>query len=280
MKLEEIGYAKKQINALNKKNICTAEDLVLYLPKRYKDYRKLSLITSAEEDKFGAFNGELIFCDKRAGKKWYIFLKIRQDDGTIFNVMYFSEMFRYKAYLALLHKRVVVYGKPAYDASYGWSLKYPEVMTAEEEYRPHIAPVYTKIEGLSDEALEKGIQSAISLIEEPLCNEMLSKTKLPHYKNALQFVHRPQNTEELACGKRRLLFNDMFYFADALGKAEAHGTETSKIIFSKEEKMKELESNLPYELTTDQKKVLKQFRQQVVSGGRFNALIQGDVGCG
>ena len=280
MLLKEIGVSTRHQNAFAKKNIYTTNDLVQYFPKRYHDYQKMQLIKDAIPDRYGAFNGELIFCDKRMGKKWYMVMRIRQDDGTDIGIVMFSETFRYKEFTNLLHKRVVIYGKPEYDTKYGWSVKYPENLMPEEKFVSHIEPVYTKIEGISDQAFYEHMNKCIDMAKEPLDVRLLRKTGMQEYKQSLINVHYPKTSMDLAGAKRRLLFNDMLYFAEALGKSETHGTEKTNIILKKFEKIIELSNLLPFDLTDDQKKVINTFVKKTKSGDRFNALIQGDVGCG
>lgn len=276
MQLTELGLTKRQCTALGTKNILTAADLTHYYPKRYHDYTKLQYVKNAP-DAFGIFNGELIFCDKRLGKKWYMVLRMRQDDGTEVSILMFSETFRYNEISSYLHKRITVCGKPQYDDTYGWSIRYPENIRPESEFVPHIAPVYTKIQGISDNALYAAIDKAVEYAVEPLDNRLVSELRLMPYQTSLKQVHHPDSESLLRTAKQRLCLNDMIYFAEAL---EKEPPSESRIIFKDQRKMKELLDVLPYELTPDQKKVLSAFTEQTNSGKRFNALIQGDVGCG
>ena len=273
-KLEEIGMTTRQIHALENKYIYTCEDLVQYFPRRYHDYRKLQLVT--ETEKFGIFNGELTFCDKRAGKKWYIFLKMRQDDGNMVNILMFSDIYRFKEIAGMLHKRITVCGKPCHD-EYGWSIKYPEHIQLESEFTPWIEPIYVKIKGISDSAFNGFMRKAIEIQEEPLDMRLVDEMKLMDFQTALKGIHFPSDNKEMSTAKQRLLFNDLFYFAESL----VHDEENTKsnIHFDCYEQFEKFIKQLPYELTSDQKTIIDKFKS-TTNGERFNALVQGDVGCG
>ena len=278
MELSEI-LTTRQRNVLATKNIFTPEDLVLYTPKVYRDYRKLQLVKDADPNRYGIFNGTLIFCDKRAGKKWYMVMRMVQDDGTQVLFLMFNETFRFEEFSKLINKRITICGKPQYD-EYGWSIKYPEHLKKEEDFVPHIEPVYTKIKNLSDEALLKSIDACIPNIQEPLDRRIFNDYNLIEYQDALKLIHHPKTDGDIRTGKSRLLLNDMLYYAESLGKAEEHGTENSSFIINKLGLAKQMIASLPYKLTDDQKNVLNKFYTTVSKGKRFNTLIQGDVGCG
>ena len=273
-KLEEIGMTTRQIHALENKYIYSCEDLVQYFPKRYHDYRKLQLVT--ETDRFGIFNGELTFCDKRAGKKWYLFLKMRQDDGNVVNILMFSDVYRFKEIAGMLHKRITVCGKPCHD-EYGWSIKYPEHVALESEFVPHIEPIYVKVKGISDPAFYEAMKKAISLQEDPLDSRLVSEMNLMDYQTALKAIHLPVDDKQMLVAKNRLMFNDLLYFADSLIHDERKTK--SNIHFNHHELFDRFVKELPYELTTDQQTIINKF-QSTTTEERFNALIQGDVGCG
>lgn len=280
MLLSELGLTKRQITAFGKKHIESSEDLVQYFPKQYRDYRELRLIKDAPEDRYSVFPGELIYVDKRLGKKWYLVMKMRQDDGTVVGIMMFSETFRFEEFASYLHKRITVCGKPQYDPTYGWSVQYPERIALEEKFIPHIEPVYTKIQGITDETLNQAIHNSIKNTTEPLDGRLVRELSLMPYQNALYELHGPSDEGALRTAKQRISLNDMLYFADALGRADVHGTEMTDILFSDHSSLNELNGMLPYDLTEDQQNILAVFEEKTRTGYRFNALIQGDVGCG
>lgn len=280
MLLKDTGLNKRQVTAFAKKNIRTTEDLARYVPRAYRDYSTLQNIKYASPEKFGAFSGILTYCDKRLSSRWYLVMRVQQDDGTNFGVMMFTDTYRFKEYAALLHKRVVVYGKPCFDEKYGWQVRYPEGIEDFGDYVPHIKPVYTKIKGISDEVFEKSMKEAVDAQEDPMAPELPGKLGVMPYREALMAVHYPDSRSVLSRGCARLKLNDMMFFAEALGKVNGKGTETTDILFPKHDRMREFIASLPYELTDDQEKVLEAFRSCTETGKRFNALVQGDVGCG
>lgn len=256
------------------------DDIAMYIPKAYHDYRKYHLVSEAPKDRYCAFAGTLVYCDLRYGAKQYIVARIKQDDRTNVLVMLFSETYHYKQYKMLTGKRVVVCGKASHDDQYGWSVKYAGPIIEEKAFVPRIEPVYGKIQGITDTVLLKTIKTAVEQAEEPLGPELVRRMSMMPYKEALREIHAPTGEGPLRTAIDRIQMNDMMYFAEALGRADTHGTDESPILFTKHEEMQQFVHNLPYKMTEDQEKALKEFTDTAASGRRFNTLIQGDVGCG
>ncbi|MDO4647047.1 MAG: ATP-dependent DNA helicase RecG [Eubacteriales bacterium] len=280
MKLSEIGATKRQETMLAKRNILSVEDLALFLPTSYRDYRQIVSIQDASPDQFSAFSGKLVSVKKKYGKKAYLVMRLHQADGTCILVLYFSEVFLYEKYQALLDQEVVICGRPAYDDTYGWSIKDPSPCVSKEAFVPSFDPVYRNIEGVSVTTLRSLMEKAVSEQIEPLEKEVLDKYRLPGYRQALQCIHFPEDLKTVQAAKMRLMFNDLLYFSNALGMAEAHRPERTKVIFERNELSDRFIRSLPYELTEDQTKVVSKFRAVTRTGKRFQALVQGDVGCG
>ena len=278
MDISGLPLQKKTVNAFRKRNIRTSGDLCRIIPRAYHDYRSIVRFQDAGE-KFSAFAGELVYCDRRMGKKWYLVLKLMQGDGTMATVLMFAETYRYGELCGLLHKRVVVLGKACFDGQYGWSIRQVAAICPEAAFKPGIEPVYPKINGITDEAYRAALEAAISCQEEILEEEVRENYGLPSYPKMLQMVHHPMSEKDISAGRYAFVFHDLLYLALGL-VPEGHGNENASCLLPLDAKEKELLSVLPYGLTRDQEKVLDAFDRCASTGKRFNALVQGDVGCG
>ena len=279
MLLSEFGITKRTQNALAKKHIQTTDDIVKIYPRAYHDFKEIHPIQYADANVFCAFAGKLVYCNRRQQAKPYLVLKIIQDDGLSFSVIMFNELYRYEDFLSLKGQKVVIYGKADYSEEYGWSVKSPYHLHSFETFKPHIEPVYTKIQGVSEEMFHDLLQKSISIQNEPLEDEILSKYKLMPFKKAIELIHKPYSLSQLSAAKYRMLFNDLLYFALSLN-LHKEIKESTAIQLSKTDLMKQFIESLPYSLTTDQNEVLSHFLSSVTNGKKFNALVQGDVGCG
>ena len=159
--------------------------------------------------------------------------------------------------------------------------------------RNFLDPVYPSTEklkqrGLNGRQIAKLTQvliqqlSANDLLEnipENICNHLQLMNRLEAYKN----VHFPKNLQDYEQAIQRLKFEEFLIAQIRLQLIKIQRHKVSKGVVFKE--VGNLFNNfynhhLPFELTNAQKNVLKQIRQDTVSGHQMNRLLQGDVGSG
>ncbi len=280
MDLIKAGIDKRVATALKKKHIVTVNDIVRYTPSKYHDYKTIKNIKDAVDGPYSAFCGKLISLDKRFSRKFYITMKFLQNDGTVFRAVLFSDTQKYPEYLKLREQEVVICGQAEYSDQYGYSVKNGYNIKLASDFTPGIEAGYSKIKGVTEEKFQKMLSDAMESIEEPFEDAVLSKYRLPGYKECLHGLHTPQEAKDVSVGKYRMLFDDLFYFASVLNIGEENNKETSDIVFSKFEKTVSFMKDLPYDLTKDQKNVLNVFASNAKNGKRNKLLVQGDVGCG
>ena len=92
-------------------------------------------------------------------------------------------------------------------------------------------------------------------------------------------IHNPLTPDDISATQRRLIFDDLFYFASRLFREERQ-TDESDFIIEKTEVMQRVIAELPYKLTDDQLNTVLKIVENGKKGKRINALVQGDVGCG
>lgn len=281
MKLEELGIAKKVITALEKKNINTTTDLARTFPRKYLDYRKIKSINEAVGNDC-AVAGYVQHIEKKStnGINMISAQAIDINTGQIFTVRWFGMSYLWEAIQKFPHRNMVFCGKVTYDAKYGYGLSNPFSFHAYEQYKGKIVPVYPKFKGVSEQNLKKLIADALKLEKEPLPEDVLAKTKLMRYEEALRTLHYPSDFEEIEAAKKRIIFNDMLYFTLQIKKTGQEGKKESPYLVKSLEKTKKFIADRPFELTSDQSKCLTTIFDNMWNGTRVNALVQGDVGCG
>ena len=92
-------------------------------------------------------------------------------------------------------------------------------------------------------------------------------------------IHSPNTIEEVGETQRRLIFDDLFYFASRLYREERE-TPISDFVIERTDMVKQIISELPFILTEDQRTTVDKIIENAKEGNRINALVQGDVGCG
>jgi len=120
-------------------------------------------------------------------------------------------------------------------------------------------------------------------IRETLSEEILQSLNFISKEEALKSIHFPANQDLLRKSQARLKFEELFFIQLKLLKYKIGRQEQVKgHIFKKVGNYLNsfYQSNLKFELTGAQKKVIKEIRADLGSGKQMNRLLQGDVGCG
>ncbi|MDP9040956.1 MAG: DEAD/DEAH box helicase, partial [Bacteroidota bacterium] len=113
--------------------------------------------------------------------------------------------------------------------------------------------------------------------------DIRSKTDLISRYQAFQSIHFPATPLAYQLALFRLKFEELFLNQVRTGLVKTQRQKHSRgVIFSQVGRFfNDFYSNaLPFELTAAQKKVIKEIRQDTVTGHQMNRLLQGDVGSG
>ena len=163
----------------------------------------------------------------------------------------------------------------------------PEIFS-EDEYEKNInknQPIYPLTQGITQKSLRSIIRQAIDITKNQLVEYLPSEIRetyhLAEYNYAISQIHYPDNDESLNEAKKRLVFDEFLLYQLALINLKQERKVTNNNFIIKD--IKEIEiliSNLPYELTNAQKKVLKDIISDLKSNKVMNRLVQGDVGSG
>lgn len=271
--IEVLGFTTQKINQFYTKNIYTVGNLATYKPRDYYDYRKTKKVSEVvdKEDcimflkvKKKSLNGGNInlSCEDRNGGKIYLTLFKKE---YLINSIKVGECYFFIGRISIntpfINMAVSMFGQD------------------KDKYRK-IYPIYSKIGGMSEEYLNKAIESAVELVpsEDFLEDGIIQKYGLMDNKQSLRVIHNPKDFEELDKAKERILFNDLF-IANLKIQKNNH-KEMHDINIEKFELAKSIISSLPFDLTDGQKEALEGMSRKLIDGEVLKALVQGDVGCG
>jgi ATP-dependent DNA helicase RecG len=113
--------------------------------------------------------------------------------------------------------------------------------------------------------------------------DVRQKNKLISRFRAFQLIHFPDNPDSYNKASIRLKFEELFLNQIRTGMIKTQRQKQSRgVIFNHVGPLfNDFYSNiLPFELTSAQKRVLKEIRQDTATGHQMNRLLQGDVGSG
>ena len=280
--LKGIGEARAKL--LEKLDIRTVYDLISYFPRAYEDrsiIRELSGIGDGETCCVRAIVVSTPLLSRiRKGLNLTRF-RIADDSGsaevTFFNQPYVKNSLR-------VGTRYSFYGR---FQRFGnkLSLQNPTYERSDEEGKTtgRIVPVYRLTAGISQNVLIKsirqGLDECLDELQDLLPQETIRRYGLPEIHQAYRSIHMPPDMAEAMRARERLVFEELFVLACALGSMKnQRRNEAGHVI--PVPAFDEFAEALPFTLTKAQMRAIRESIADMAFGRAMNRLVQGDVGSG
>ncbi|HYF38273.1 MAG TPA: DEAD/DEAH box helicase, partial [Gemmatimonadales bacterium] len=284
------GIGERRAEALARLGIHTARDLLWHLPHRYIDASTLTPLARAEVGQEVACAGRVVakgVLPTRRGLR--IFHAVLRDDSGLLECVWPGQPFLDRT--VAVGQTLLVSGPVRfYHGRQMAPREFVILADAEGEGDPltggKVLPVYPATEGLSHKIIrslvERHLDHLIALSEDVLPERVRLTLELPTLREALRAVHRPGTIIEAEQGRRRLAFDELFDLQLMLIRARAVAKRhRSGVAFSlKRDLTTRLRESLPWELTGDQQRALREIVADMTSPDRMHRLLMGDVGTG
>ena len=279
--LKGIGPAKaKQFANLN---IYTLEDLICHFPRGYEDRTRLVPIEKLEVDRPACFKAMVMNSPRTAHiRKGLDLTRVTVADHTgrltltFFNQKFTAEQLQYG-------KEYIFYGAVSGDFI-GYNMTSPvfESLDSPPVTTRRILPIYPLTAGLSNAAVLRAVQQALSLCDPP--KEIIPESIRREYgilpaERAYYAIHAPGSMEEAELAKKRLIFEEFFIFSAGLSLMRASRASKTAPVYSQLE-LQAFYQALPFRLTNAQQRAIGEIRNDFAKGAPMNRLVQGDVGSG
>lgn len=276
-------------------DIFTFKDLLEYYPFRHIDKTRVDKIasinpTSEFAQVAGRLTGFNIIGEKRS-KRLVAYL---QDETGEIELTWFQGISWVEKTLET-GRLYLAFGKPGFFMN-KLQMSHPEIeiFTPEKaEGKKFLEPIYStteklKARGLNGRAMGKLTFALLQLLSAKEFPENLPESITRQYRfvsrwEAFCNIHFPASDEKYIHALRRLKFEELFFAQLRLGMIRSTRHRFSKgWVFDKVGEFFNTFYNhyLPFQLTTAQKRVLKEIRRDVGAGKQMNRLLQGDVGSG
>ncbi|HRP89586.1 MAG TPA: ATP-dependent DNA helicase RecG [Edaphocola sp.] len=269
-------------------------DLLLHFPYRYLDATNVQQISSINPDQeWVQLKGIIINLQEHGtGFKKRLTAQLLDPSGKV-ELVWFQGI---NTVMNMIEPNTAytVFGKISYFNGLP-NIAHPEIektTTQQHTAGNTLQPVYSVTEKLRAKAINnrtfaKFTQALLEKLRpedvyEPLPIPVLQQYNLIGRYKALKEIHFPSDAEQLAAAIYRLKWEELFIThlkiikSNLKNKAQA-GFTFVKINHAFNSFYKE---NLPFPLTNAQKRVVKEVRNDVLTGKQMNRLIQGDVGSG
>lgn len=301
------GIGPKRVGILEKYQIRTIEDLLLYFPYGYLDRSQVVRISDLSKY-IKSFKPVTIFAEvygqeakrSRRRNKIIFYLTVRDESGFLTCVWF--EGFQWLKDKFEVGELLALSAVPTYDKYYRPQFVHPQydrLKKSEEDEidwgklfnTGGIIPKYkstAELEkvGLDSRGFRRIIRNAINdyidIIDESLPQGILNNQNLYNLKEAIYSIHFPRNFKDLEQAQKRLKFEELFFLQlmFAIRKRNLKTLSRGFVYNVKSTLARQLVNSLNFELTSAQKRVLKEIITDMQSPVPMNRLLQGDVGSG
>ena len=290
------GVGERRALLLQKElGIRTLGDLLYYFPFRYIDRSRIWRIGEIADD-------SLTYLQLRAritgfqhvgsGPKKRFIAVVADGSGT-------AELVWFKG-INWIEKRLeagreyIIFGRPAFFNG-ALNLVHPEVESVLEQanrFHAEVQGVYSTTEKLNNGQL--GTKAIYTLmcnlwpqveghLRETLPGDVMSRYGLVPLRDALYNIHFPTSQQALRAAEYRLKFEELFGIQlNILREQRGRKARNDGFLFPAVGRFFNgfYNEKLPFPLTGAQKRVIREIRQDTVTGHQMNRLLQGDVGSG
>jgi len=286
------GIGERRAEAFQRLGVRSAQDLLWHIPFRYLDASSVTPLARARIGDEVACVGTVVakrLMPTRSGLR--IFTAVLRDDSGMLECAWPGQGFldrsiqegqtllvvgtvRFYHGRQLNPQEFIVLSDPGADGE------------GEAPGGGRVLPVYRATEGLSHKVIRglitRHLDGLIGASPDPLPEDIRTQLSLPPLAASLRVVHAPATVEEAEQGRRRLAFDELLDLQLMLSRARllAKRRRTGTRFEIRHTYTTQLAKALPWALTADQKKAVREITADMTAPDRMHRLLMGDVGTG
>ena len=288
------GVGSRRAEFLKKNGVATCRDLLYYFPRRYLDRtttRSIRELSSGDEEVTVIGTLRVVGEVTRGRRRLEAFLE--DEGGRHIKLVWFNRYDWVKRFYRP-GDRLAVWGKVQRFGHY-LSIPHPEMDRLDED-GPMLSTgriialypggaLFTQM-GLTSKAFRKIIYNLIKtrglqMPEEILPLWVVKKYELLNWRTALRAMHFPRTHDELDRARHRLKFEELFFLQLMLALSRRRRRRQKATILEPGNAFVDRYVDLlPFSLTEDQKRALRDIEKDTASGYQMSRMLQGDVGSG
>jgi ATP-dependent DNA helicase RecG len=297
------GVGPRRAADLQRVGLQTVEDLLHRFPIRYEDRGHLRPIATLQPAETASVAGEVIGSGLRATRRpgFRIFEALVRDSSGTVRAVWLNQPFLRD--VIQRGQRVILFGTVERHGG-GLQLTNPqyEILPSESEgeapgeetiHTGRIVPIYERVGTLTPKMQRRLVHDVLErlpeAIEDPLPRDLLDALALPERRSALIEAHFPTGQSALTLLNRfrtpaqlRLIFEEFFLFQVGLilKRRSRSGERKARVCIVDDRIRAAARRVLPFSLTGDQKRALKEIVDDLQRPQPMSRLLQGDVGAG
>ena len=289
-KLEDIPtkyVTAKQLSNLKSLGINRVYDLIYYFPRAYDDRTNIKKIGELKFNEYVVIKASVmsvVNLTVRSGKK---IVKAMVSDGTgIMEILWFGMPYIKKS--LKIGEEYLFIGQTKKSAVFQLINPEYKLFSGQQKVSENeILPIYSSNKNITQNSLrklvEKFLVNFLNYFEENIPDELIKEYKIMERKSAIKNIHYPVSMKEIEEAKRRFAIEELLILELGILKNRfiiENSNSKNYEVEGKKEKVKNFLSQLTFNLTNAQKKVIKEIYDEISNGKIVNRLIQGDVGSG
>jgi ATP-dependent DNA helicase RecG len=284
------GVGPRRAEAFRRLGVGTVEDLLYHVPHRYLDATSVTPIAKAavgtETTLVGRVVSKGVLPTRR---RLRVFRAVLRDESGLIECAWPGQAFLDRAIRE--GQLLLVSGPIKYF--HGRQMNPREQIVLGEASddsipmdRGLVVPVYSATEGLSHRIIRRVVndhlEAMVELVSESTPADLLRDTGALSLPDALRAVHAPRTLEEAEQGRRRLALDELFELQLVVTRARDLAKHSIKGVPLKLERAltTALKGSLPFSLTGDQRRAIREIVADMTSSDRMHRLVMGDVGSG
>lgn len=277
----------RRLELLHQLKIFSVFDLLLHFPQKYEDWRTRTLISDICDMQEVMVQAEIVRAPSLSRKgKWSVLRTTLADPSGAVAAVWFNQPY----YKSMLEKdQTYLFRGMVRKSGQGLELINPKFQRVSKDVDRSIRPVYKSVKGLPQSSLRDWINKILSdfgsEIFEPIAHQIMKKKDLCSAEFAYKNIHFPIDEKTLEMARKRLAFEELFMLLSGLIMLKREGQNNKhayRILLDDMDAgiIKHRIDALPFDLTEDQRNVIKDVLKDMSRSHPMNRLVQGDVGSG
>jgi ATP-dependent DNA helicase RecG len=289
---------KATTKVVKETGFATVGELLGHYPRSYVDRGRLSDLGELTEGDYLSLVGEIVhsepktYQDRRTHRTAYrLEVRVKAEDGSL-AMTWFDRQAGAASWRAkeLAVGRVGMFSGRLKWFNGHWELNNPDSrMYVEDgdalEAMPALIPIYRTVGKLNSWQIEETVGFALELLDavpETLPEQVRSKEGLVGVDQALRWIHRPDDHQQLGAARKRLKYDEAFVTQTVLARrrAELRADPATPRPGRAGGVLDRFDERLPFTLTEGQRLVGEEIAAELSTAHPMHRLLQGEVGSG